>query len=122
MKKTHIHHTKKKSAKNHSSKVKLRNFVSNGLKMKIHTRTKFAKAKRRFESLEVTALKLPDINCSTKEEIVQIMKENAACLPKKEIKLMLEIINNFPETELNEYLKKRIKLSELIKCLVNRKR
>jgi len=122
MKKNSSLHFKKKTSKDRASKAKSRKISSlSTQKLKVHTKTKKIRAQKTKENLLAAALKLPNKNLYSKEDIAVFIENNNIALPKKEIKLILNKMNSLTEEELSKYRTQRIMLGDLIKAVISSK-
>lgn len=119
MKLNHSHHTKKKRAKNHSSKAKNRKISNLGsLKVKVHTHTKGIVHQKMIENLIAIASKLPNKKYSTKKSIIDLIVHNHSGFPKKDIKLLLNKIDDLTEEEIENYKDRQIPLQALVEEVI----
>lgn len=115
MKKSHPHHTKKKSPKHHASKAKIRKFsVLTEKTTKLHTHTKAARNRRKIEDLKLAALKLPDKKFYSKSDIEDFFTKNSTQISTHQIKLILNKVKALEESEIRKYQEEGLTLPNLV--------
>lgn len=120
MKKLHLHHTKKKSSKNHSSKAKVRKFsVLTEETVKLHTHTKAARSRKKVENLKLAISKLSDKKIYTKADIYDFLTCNHGQIPNHQIKLILTKIALLGENKIAQYGQQGVSLPDFIKKIIS---